>query len=291
MCDAATGLPALHNADECDERTVVVAVRGACTFGEKALVAHEAGAAGILFVNDQEGLMHPSGPEARDVELSAALITKHDGRHLVQALQTVAETRGPEYRLNGRFVQISCRNSNSDSSYCKPVNHDDARFEARLDYRGSLHTEDGGTFDFEQGDFGSWLDPHAVWETMVPSVIGGDVHCCKKAGFEDDHITNTTAMLCLRGDCDFLTKSENIAMAGAGLLVVSSHNETLTRMGAEPPWRGRKVMAATLMASSEAYEEMVTQFYTQLDDRMPSSIRLTLDDVCESGAFDEDPSD
>lgn len=52
MCDESARIPILNNAEEMDDRTVIVAIRGGCTFGEKANTAQEAGAAGILFVND-----------------------------------------------------------------------------------------------------------------------------------------------------------------------------------------------------------------------------------------------
>jgi len=92
-------------------------------------------------------------------------------------------------------------------SYCGPVNEEDAEFEASLDYTGKLYL-DNAEFEFVQGEFGSWLDPFAEFETMVPSVIGGDAHCCQRSGLEGRSLANTTAMLCLRGECNFITKAE-----------------------------------------------------------------------------------
>ncbi|KAL7542638.1 hypothetical protein ACHAXR_011968 [Thalassiosira sp. AJA248-18] len=248
MCDEVTGLPVLNNAEEIDELTVVVTMRGACTFGEKALVAHDIGAAGILFINNEDGLLHPSGPEARDIQMSTFMITQHDGKQLIQALTRVAEADSFSV-LNGRFVPIMCK-INAD---CAPVNWDDRRFESSLKYKGKiLYFDDGVEFDGVQGEFGSWMNSLASWETKVPS----DAHCCDKTSFEGSKVSNTTAVLCLRGECDFATKGENIAAAGAGMMIVASHNNTLTRMGCDPPIRGRKLNVSTIMVSADAYTKM-----------------------------------
>ena len=57
MCDNLAGLSILNNAHDVDGNTVVVAVRGECTFGEKAIAAFEAGAAGIVFVNNMVSIL------------------------------------------------------------------------------------------------------------------------------------------------------------------------------------------------------------------------------------------
>lgn len=60
MCDELSGLPVLHNANEIknattDSYVVIVAVRGQCTFGEKALLAaQQSHASGIIFVNNED---------------------------------------------------------------------------------------------------------------------------------------------------------------------------------------------------------------------------------------------
>lgn len=273
MCDEETGLPVLDNAEEMEDLTVVVTMRGQCTFGEKALVARDEGAIGILFVNNQEGLFHPSAPEARDIgELFATMISPHDGAHLINALRRnqarrmEAETTAPA--LHGRFIPMWCQHSNSDSDYCRPVSDDDARYESSLSYRGKLYADHGVEFDYVHADFGLPLLGFEGWPLMVPSVIGGDAHCCDRSGFEGrNEVTNSTALLCLRGDCDFVTKAENVALAtGGGMIIVSSYvNSTLTRMGSDPAIRGRKVQAAAIMVSSDAYEDLVSHFYTSLD--------------------------
>ncbi len=52
MCVESARIPILNNSEQMSNSTVIVAVRGGCTFGEKANIAQEVGAAGILFVNN-----------------------------------------------------------------------------------------------------------------------------------------------------------------------------------------------------------------------------------------------
>lgn len=286
MCDDYSGLPVLHNANEIknattDSNVVIVATRGECTFGEKALLAAEQ-SHGIIFVNNEDGLFHPSGPEASALRrFSATMIGQDDGRHLIQALSS-----GPG-SLNGRFVPIMC-NSALNGKHCDELNHDDKTFVVSLNYTGKIYTDDDVEFDYIQGDFGGWLsDQHAEFQTMVPSVIGGDANCCDKSGFVGNEVSNNTAMLCLRGECDFASKAEIVEISGAGMMIVSSYN--ITRMGCDPPMRGRRINVASVMVTNEAYEELVSSYYSNLDSGLLSIIRLnkTQDKVCKDvDAFD-----
>jgi len=52
-CDSEEFIPVLSNIDQIDEHTIVVVVRGDCTFGEKAIEVHKAGALGVLFINNE----------------------------------------------------------------------------------------------------------------------------------------------------------------------------------------------------------------------------------------------
>jgi hypothetical protein len=150
---------------------------------------------------------------------------------------------------------------------------DDQKFVDSLDYKGKMSIE-GSTFEYLQGDFGSWIDPTIDWTTVVPSVIGGDSYCCDPSGFEGNQLSSDHAILCQRGECDFATKAENVDSTGAGLLIVSSHNATMYRMGCEPMSRGRRVMVATAMVALETYEHLVDAHYSKLDDGLPSKLAI-----------------
>lgn len=288
LCDDVLGFASLDNADKVDENTIIFAMRGECTFSEKASAAFEAGAAGIVFINNVEGNEHPSGPEVRDLKLSASMIEMTDGEHLIQALKRVDFVKDEGYTLKARFVPMLCDASAKSNSYCEPVMQNDKDFISDLRHSGELSLA-GGNFEYLQGEFGAWIDPTVEeWKTIVPSGIGGDEHCCEVAGFRGNQISNTSAVLCLRGECDFVTKAENIASTGAGMMIVASHNSTLYRMGAEPPYRGRQVNISTLMIGADSYDHMVDAYYSNLDYGMDSTISIVqpefASDTCQAKA-------
>ena len=272
MCES--GAPVLHNADaiidlykqgEPNKQLAVVALRGECTFGEKtltlekALSTHDLYSANVIivFVNDEEGstLFHPSAPEASDTSISATMISQDDGLHLIRAL----ESNGS---VDGRFVPMVCGDTKG-SDYCGPLYTMDVTFVDSLNYNGKLYA-DGLEADFVQGEFGAWLDRQGKWNVMVPS----DVNCCEDLTGTGT-IPNTTAVVCLRGKCDFATKAENVEATGAEMLIVSSGNHSVSRMGCDPPSRGRKVNVSTIMVSSDPFEKLVSR---SLDASLSSSI-------------------
>lgn len=46
---------------------MVIAVRGECTFATKARNAQRVGASSFLIVNNEPGLVHPPGPDGKDL--------------------------------------------------------------------------------------------------------------------------------------------------------------------------------------------------------------------------------
>ena len=44
---------------------MMIAERGKCTFATKAKHAQDASAAGLLIVNNEDGIMHPPGPDGK----------------------------------------------------------------------------------------------------------------------------------------------------------------------------------------------------------------------------------
>ena len=71
------------------------------------------------------------------------------------------------------------------------------------------------------------------------------------------------------------------------MMIVSSYN--ITRMWCDPPMRGRRINVASVMVTNEAYEELISSYYSNLDSGLLSIIRLnkTQDKVCKDvDAFD-----
>jgi hypothetical protein len=177
---------------------------------------------------------------------------------------------------------------------------EDKQFVESLDYKGKTSIE-GSTFEYLQGDFASWIDPSLDWTTIVPSVIGGDSYCCDPAGFEGNELSHANVILCKRCECDFATKAENVESTGAGLLIVSSHNSTMVRMGYEPISRGKKVNQIDwIYQAYSPYTYLTVQYktgdgchcnglvdahYSKLDDGLLSKLAILQprfsDDSCE----------
>jgi len=59
-------------------------------------------------------------------------------------------------------------------------------FGSSLDCKGKLYAKDDVEFDYVQSE----------WNTLVPILNGGDVHCCDKVGFEGSKVSTNTAMVC-----------------------------------------------------------------------------------------------
>ena len=56
----------------------VIATRGTCTYTTKAKHAQEASAGALLIVNNEEGLLHPPGPDGKDFgKAPNAIVAKH----------------------------------------------------------------------------------------------------------------------------------------------------------------------------------------------------------------------
>lgn len=53
---------------------MVIAVRGKCTFATKARNAQKAMATSLLIVNNEPGLLHPPGPDGKDLGMSSSII-------------------------------------------------------------------------------------------------------------------------------------------------------------------------------------------------------------------------
>lgn len=195
------------------------------------------------------------------------MINKDGGAHLLKAL------RHNKDGVKGRFIPMTCKDKTASTSYCFPARSSDNEFVSNLEYTGKM-VVNGVEFGFLMGEFGSWMNPTIDWKTLVPSTIGADAHCCHKEGFVGNNLSEAHALLCLRGECDFVTKAENAQLIGAGMMIVGSNNSTLQRMGADR-YRGRKVMTTNVMIPSDAYDHLVASFYSKLDFSLESVISIS----------------
>ena len=136
MCNTILYDPMLDNADklkelkEKGEDVILVARRGNCTFGEKSILAEEVGAAGIIFVNDEDGVSHPAAPDVREFnsDFVPSMVTRHEGEYLVSYMHRNGGV------VKARFVPVACveqpKNIETDK-FCLPVSQEERDFEDR----------------------------------------------------------------------------------------------------------------------------------------------------------------
>lgn len=190
--------PALLNIDDI-ENVVIVTHRGNCSFAEKALLVSKVGASGILYVNSEEGNLHPSGPAVRDLKIYASMISKNDGLLLIDAFKDSS-------KVHGFYAPMQCV-----PGMCEPTRRADKEMINRLSFKGKLMIErtrilNQTAMDYMQGEFGRQVI-EKKW--ILESLPNGDPFLCHK--FENT--TNTrnlsnTAILVKRGRCDFTQKAQ-----------------------------------------------------------------------------------
>jgi len=250
MCNKDT-TPVLYNRASVDGFTVVVAKRGECNHSEKAILAHETGAAAILFINTEEGNSHPSGPEAHDLSLSASMIGRYDGERLLDALNATFDQN-----MEGKFVPISCLEGKSKTmpsleSHCAPVRSKDRQFISALDFRGKIVANGEHKFEYVQAEFGGRINPHSGQWGLAGSV---SEHYCNLT-IADGELQGM-AVLVGRGGCDFATKAEILSEAGARIMILANYNETIFRMGVDTEYRGRQIPIAAVMVTKSTGSQL-----------------------------------
>jgi hypothetical protein len=84
--DGIFGCEELVNSREI-EGNIAIALRGVCQFGEKAFRAQEAGAAALIIINNQPGLMSMSGGNFGDqIDIPVFMVDPGDGQFLLDLL-------------------------------------------------------------------------------------------------------------------------------------------------------------------------------------------------------------
>ena len=200
MCDENFE-PAMHFMEnvEMKENTVIVTQRGNCSFAEKAILASQINASGILYFNHEEGNFHPSGPDAHDLDVHASMISKNDGILLMDALQE-------SMSIEGYFIPIHCA-SGRTNGLCEPVRRGDKLVIQQSTFDGMLLEESTScNVDFIQGKFGRQVVDK---EWTLTQGSSNKTSFCEE--IEDSHILNNVfkkAVLVKRGGCDFARKAE-----------------------------------------------------------------------------------
>jgi hypothetical protein len=105
----------LENAKLLTSDHVVLANRGRCTFGQKALNVRKTAAAAVVIINNEPGIDHLPGPDAHDVPLSVSSMSQQEGALLEAFYDEGPEENGFGRRMEGYMVPINCEHSGARS--------------------------------------------------------------------------------------------------------------------------------------------------------------------------------
>ncbi|CAM9357459.1 unnamed protein product, partial [Discosporangium mesarthrocarpum] len=143
----------LTNSYQTDEvPPVIVAVRGTCTFSTKVNNTEQAGASGLLIVNNEEGLLHPPGPDGKDLATFSAMIPAAEGGALVEVMGRPGE------KTSGMIVPMNCHENSGlgkKNELCLPATQVDRKAVDEMAKGGFLSWPSGGKYEYLLAQFGS----------------------------------------------------------------------------------------------------------------------------------------
>ena len=261
-------------ADSCSQlpssvkNKIVVAHRGNCTFGTKGKIAHAAGAAALVLVNNEPGNQHVPGPDAHDLAFSVSMVAQDDGILLAKALSD------PSVVLTSAMVPIHCVSDSKTvqtTELCRPASTEDRELTESLVVGGWASAE--GTS--EKYEYAA-RPPSASGRTRTVHLTCSPARWCSSRGrfligkfgtkvpvtglqvVEAEPanackaLTNDVAgkaVIVQRGKCNFIDKAEKAVEAGAAMVIVANMHTSISRFGVEPRWRGLKIDVPTLMVT------------------------------------------
>lgn len=228
----------ITNADLLTPDHVLLAKRGSCTFGQKALNVRRTNASALIIINNEPGLDHLPGPDAHDIDLAVMSIPQPEGQ-LLEAVYDdgpVEAGSGSAGRLlRGMLVPINCEHS---GAACVP-----ATYEERDAIRKVI---EGGTLGFHYMPGASGLPVAeqpveyllAHFGVKVPGANASFPVVMARPAVACAPLTNDVrgkVVLVRRGGCPFVNKAEEVQSAGGVAVVIGSLHEFIVRMVSASP--------------------------------------------------------
>lgn len=227
-----------------EKPSIIVAMRGTCTFGTKATflaeaAGHNASLATLLLVNNEPGNQHAPGPDAHEVQASIAMVAEWEGTALLEELNRT--------QLTASFVPVNCVESSETrqtSALCEPCAQADALYVENERIDGGTLQVKGETFEYLLAEFGR---PFRGIARRVVDIGDG----CKSV---TEDLTGALAVVQRGGGCQFIHKAWNAQAAGAAEVLISNEHagDALVRAGCHPRWAARNVTLAIGLVSSTA---------------------------------------
>ncbi|CAM9684093.1 unnamed protein product [Ectocarpus fasciculatus] len=235
LADPLDGCQPLRNADNAGS-AVVIATRGSCTYTTKARNAQEASASALLVVNNEQGLLHPPGPDGMDLaEIFSGMIPQAEGRALTEAMS------GSSDPTQGILVPMNCNKNSgigSSNQQCHAAG-------------GFVHLPGGEKFEYLLAEFGVKV-PLGELEMGAPLNPSG---ACAPMAKEAATAAAGKAIVATRGACSFIEKAEAVGAGPServGALIVTNSETALFHMGAAPRWRGANISLPIVLVTDVA---------------------------------------
>lgn len=251
----------LTNKDLITNEHVLLVPRGNCTFGTKAKIAQQAGAAAIVIINNEPGLDHLPGPDAHDIQFSISSIPQPEGQLLEAVYDEGPAEDGFGRKLEGYIVPINCENSGAT---CVPATYEERKAVKELVEGGVILVTSNGKSSLKEEEipieyllahFGTPASHENVSYTVT---LAKPAEAC--SALEND--VKGKLVLVRRGGCSFVRKAEEVQNAGGRVMVVGSMYPFIVRMGVEPRWKGLNTAIPIVMVSKRGYAVLVAESYT-----------------------------
>ncbi|CAN0163948.1 unnamed protein product [Ectocarpus sp. 12 AP-2014] len=248
LADPLDGCKPLRNVDDA-RSAVVIATRGSCTYTTKARNAQEASASALLVVNNEQGLLHPPGPDGMDLaEIFSGMIPQPEGRALIEAMS------GSSDPTQGALVPMNCNKKSgigSSNQQCHAAAKADRDIIDGLTLGGFVRLPGGEKFEYLLAGFGVKV-PLGELEMGAPLNPSG---ACAPMPKEAAIAAAGKAIVATRGTCSFIEKAEAMGAGPGervGALIVKNSETTLFHMGAAPRWRGANISLPVVLVTDVA---------------------------------------
>jgi hypothetical protein len=226
---------------------IYVVKRGFCTFLEKALVAHRAGAVGLVIVNSEDRVDNVASGYGIDKNITEQALNEVANLAIISLSNVTWAPIAFSARNGGLFAQmipVKCQSS----ATCQAVIDEEKGINLEVSSGHIRVSPDGGTsaaasFDFLTSTFGGRLlnsdlivriaDPIDACEPLVGMKTLTQEADMSLDGSVSSSLSSRFAVYARRGTCKFDVKAQYAQEAGADLLIVADINDdALQRLGA-----------------------------------------------------------
>lgn len=230
-CDARS-----HTEDYYTNKILMVR-RGNCTFLEKALNAHKWNASGLIIVNNEDRLDHPSSGLGVEKNISEAMVLSL-GQFPVLSFANTSWAKfehaikfNHEHTTFINIIPLKCAPGGS----CKPVTAAEEKLQPEVS-GGTIRVKSSNgeikSYDFLTSNFGCQL-PVTIPSTLQ---LATPIDLCQQPTGTQTIVPDHTILVTHRGNCRFDIKALHAQAIGArAVVVVDVDDHPLQRIGGMSP--------------------------------------------------------